>query len=81
MVKIIASRKRREKKEENPMIDVILKYMNTNVLVKTVESTYIGKLVRSEENWIVLFEGEKKGENAINIDYVTSIRPYKGKIR
>jgi hypothetical protein len=81
LLKIIKMRVRKLKKGEFPMMDIILKYMNSNVVVKTVESSYFGKLVKCEENWIVIFEGEKKGEASINLDYVTSIKPYQGKIK
>lgn len=78
---IVRIRRKKRRKEVNKMVDIINKYLNSNVVVKTIESAYIGKLVRIEENWIVIFEGAKKGENSINLDYVTSIRPYKGKVR
>ncbi len=81
LLKAIKARMRNKKKGAFPMVDVVLKYMNSNVAVKTVDSSYLGKLVRTEENWIVVFEGEKQGESSINLDYVNSIKPYKGKVK
>lgn len=81
ILKTVEMRKRKGKNEEIEMIDVVSKYMNTNVVIKTIDSAYVGKLLRIEDNWIVVNEGTKKGENTINLDYVTSIKPYKGKLK
>lgn len=77
--KFIKNRQKNRKDGRKEMEEIIRKYMNKPVVLSLIEDSFDneGEIVSYSDGWIVF--KTKKGEHAINCDYIIKIKEKKVK--